>query len=221
MTSENLPASELIFAYDRAIAHELLHAVGVEHHGERDYYVSLWLEFFDSPTNKTGKPYFEIAGKLATITDEATGRDLAAMLEPDLLLAREKFRPIAARHLEDKSAQEFEVLLNLSVGKHRWYVGAQHGECAGEEGCVTRYYFARLYEKIQAGKRVANAYYYIGDKHTERAGLGLCRSRAGTGINASGRKPQPRYGDTNSGWGECANWIVFNDAAPNEPAPKP
>ena len=74
---------------------------------------------------------------------------------------------------------------------------------------------------VQAGKRVANAYYYIGDKHTERAGLGLCRSRAGTGINASGRKPQPRYGDTNSGWGDCADWIVFNDAAPNEPAPKP
>ena len=82
---------------------------------------------------------------------------------------------------------------------------------------MSRYYFAKLYEK----KGVPRAYYYISDRRTERAGLGLCHSRAGTGVNAPGRKPQPRYGDTNPGWGDCANWIVFNDAAPNEPAPKP
>jgi hypothetical protein len=97
------------------------------------------------------------------------------------------------------------------------YVGAEHGECSGDELCVSRYYFARLYEK----KGVPRAYYSISDKRTERASLGLCHSRVGTGINAPGRKPQPRYGGTNPGWGECADWIVFNDVAPDERAPAP
>ena len=232
MTSENLPASELIFAYDRAIAHELLHAVGVEHHGQRDYQMTLQFVFFDDPANKTGKPYFEIlpVGPVVTITDEATGRDLAAKLEPDRLLAREALRPLlfdsmvaeARKTAEGRggphAAEDYaEMMFGLTFGTFRWYVGAEHGECSGDEDCAMRYYFGQLYEK----KGVPRAYYYISNKQTERAGLGLCHSRVGTGINASRHKPQPRYGDTNPGWGDCANWIVFNDAAPNESAPKP
>jgi hypothetical protein len=172
-----------------------------------------------------------------TITDEKTGRDLAAMLEPDLLLAREHDRgkggmahsrevtqgwwdghrganAPATQYTEDETT---EILYNEVFGRFYWYVGAEHGECSGDELCLSRYYFARLFEK----KGVPRAYYSISDKRTERASLGLCHTRAGTGINASGRKPQPRYGDTNPGWGECADWIVFNDAAPDERAPAP
>ena len=240
-TSENLPASELVFAYDRAIAHELLHSVGVEHHGDSDYRSTFHLIFADDPRNKSGKPVFSTgfatAQVVVSITDERSGRDLAEMLAPDLMLAREHDRAkggmnhskeitkgwwdghrgadaTATTYSEDETT---EILYNDVFGCFHWYVGAQHGECSGDENCVSRYYFAKLYQK----QGVAKAYYYISDRQTERAGLGLCRSRTGTGINAAGRKPQPRYGNSTSGWADCANWIVFNDAAPDDRAPAP
>ena len=240
-TSENVPVSDLVFAYDRAIAHELLHAVGVEHHGDSDYSSTFHLIFADDPRNKSGKPMFSTGFATSqvavSIKDERTGRDLAEMLAPDLMLAREHDRAkggmnhskevtkgwwdghrganaVATTYSEDETT---EILYNDVFGCFRWYVGAQHGECSGDENCVSRYYFAKLYQK----QGVARAYYYISDRQTERAGLGLCRSCAGTGINGSGHSPRPRYGDTYSGWGECARWIVFCDAAPDEPAPTP
>ncbi|MDP3068664.1 MAG: hypothetical protein Q8N18_00165 [Opitutaceae bacterium] len=54
----NLPAQDAIFAYDRAIAHELLHSVGVEHHGDGDEQLSVWWVSPRHPRNKIGRPYF-------------------------------------------------------------------------------------------------------------------------------------------------------------------
>jgi hypothetical protein len=234
-TSENVPAADLIFAYDRAIVHELLHAVGVEHHGHGDYQSGFQLVFADDPRNKAGKPVFWIGSteRIANITDEATGRDLAAMLAPDLMLAREYERERFFDSFQARTRQQIaerrgtlttaytedqivDMFFNDIFGNFRWYVGADHGECSGDEDCVTRYTFAKLYEK----KGVPYAYYYIGRMASERAGLDLCAARTGTGVNAPGRKPQPRYGDTLYGWGECSEWIVFNDAVPPEPEPQ-
>ena len=234
-TSENVPASDLIFAYDRAIAHELLHAVGVEHHGTGDGSTIFRFVYADDPRNKTGKPVFWIGytvnRSVVKIIDEATGRDLAAMLEPDYLILREQWRESEfPRKLaeEQKAGSErqgytfefsekdaAEVSYNNSMSFNYWYVGAEHGECAGDESCVTRYHFAKLYEK----KGASQTFYYISDGQSERAGFALCRALVGTGINAVGRQPQPRYGDALHGWGECADWIVFNDAVPAEPEP--
>jgi hypothetical protein len=242
-TSENVPLSDLVFIYDLAIAHELLHAVGVEHHGDGDGKMSLHFMFGDDPRNTTRKPFFFYAGSsfsmknIVTITDEATGRSLAAMLEPDLLLERENLRPMLfnsfvamvkgmvpkdpvpprsdreIQEIVEELAQEF---LNSRLGDKEWYVGVEHGRCSGVEQCLMRYYFAQVYEKKGDG----DGYYYIGKKRTERVGLELCHSGEGTGINLSTRKPQPRYGDTYPGWGACADWIVFNDASPPDPVPK-
>jgi hypothetical protein len=217
--------------------------VGVEHHGDGDGKMSLHFMFGDDPRNTTRKPFFFYAGSsfsmknIVTITDEATGRSLAAMLEPDLLLERENLRPMLfnsfvamvkgmvpkdpvpprsdreIQEIVEELAQEF---LNSRLGDKEWYVGVEHGRCSGVEQCLMRYYFAQVYEKKGDG----DGYYYIGKKRTERVGLELCHSGEGTGINLSTRKPQPRYGDTYPGWGACADWIVFNDASPPDPVPK-
>jgi hypothetical protein len=197
--------------------------------------------FSDDPRNTTGKPYFFYTTLMRSpppveITDERTGRSLAAMLEPDLMLEREVMRAdrfpglvatfrnmYGTRFQETHTASETQELLegianetlNGSIGNKSWELGVQHGCCSGAQECLMRYFFAEVYEK-EGGR---GGFYYISAKRTERLGFNLCRSPVGTGINSTRNKPQSRYGDTYDGWGSCADWIVLNDSAPTEKAP--
>ncbi|MDB5171241.1 MAG: hypothetical protein JWN51_14 [Phycisphaerales bacterium] len=229
MTNENARVSDALFAYDRAVTHELVHSVGGEHHGAGDIHWGFSFLFTDDPRNKTGKPQYCLSGttRAVEITDEKTGRPLAEVWEPDLMLAREKAREYFTPIVKDRAKgydattsnytrkEAEDGLLNDFFGHHYWYIGAEHGESSGDEGCVMRYSFASLYEK----KGKSFAWYYISQTHSEKLGMELCRSAKGTGINDPGRKPQPRYGDAMRGWGPCADRIVFNDAAALEQAP--
>jgi hypothetical protein len=234
-TSENVPVSDLVFAYDRAILHELLHAVGVEHHGKGDGSTMFTFVFADDPRNKTGKPLYWMGytsyQHVVKIIDESTGRDYAEEQAPayeqerargrqelwSKLVAEEKVFRAAREGYTFEYTFDQQVLIDLDrmFGWTFWYVGAEHGQGSGVEDCVMRYYFANLYEK----KGADDTFYFITKKRAERIGEALCRSQKGTGINASSRQPQPRYGDALAGCGECADWVVFSDAVPPDPAP--
>jgi hypothetical protein len=85
--------------------------------------------------------------------------------------------------------------------------GDTHG---GDDSCVMRYDDARGYFSKADPKAI-----YLVD--SEPAGFALCSQGAGTGINASGRLPQSRYGDAAQGRGNCRAQILVND---NVAAPK-
>jgi len=83
-------------------------------------------------------------------------------------------------------------------------LGKPQGQHSGVENCVMRYDNATAYPRDgEAGGRFHVA---------ENPGAALCDSAEGTGVNASSRSPQSRYGDAAVGRGYCKQQILVNDA---------
>ncbi|MGC9973216.1 MAG: hypothetical protein ABSE56_21785 [Bryobacteraceae bacterium] len=82
----------------------------------------------------------------------------------------------------------------------------------GDDNCVMRYDDARGYYSQANPATVRYCF-----KPKEPAGTSLCTSTVGTGVNAPGRTPQPRYGNAAAGRGNCRGQILVND---NVPAPR-
>lgn len=229
----NLKASDTIFAYDRAIAHELLHSVGVEHHGEGDYNMIVGYVSTRNPLNKTGRPYYgtELEKPIDLRTEE--GEDVAQRDIPDY----EKTRQFLDMILLDRCLKEgadyikrngasysqlydtpehyadfqIEILGVFCMMHINGVVGVEHGEHSGAEDCLMRYYFAKYYESKKPATIGAKQFYLI-DKGTEHTGLQICHDKSGTGVNAPDHKPQSRYGDATNG--DCFTAICPNDAVP-------
>ncbi|MBI4606288.1 MAG: hypothetical protein HY721_30350 [Planctomycetes bacterium] len=72
------------------------------------------------------------------------------------------------------------------------YVAASGGQHSGVQGCLLRYNLARYYEGSSS---------LVIWRHTEAEPPGslLCGAAGGTGVNAPGHCPQPRYGDAKVG----------------------
>ncbi|MEO6244605.1 MAG: hypothetical protein ABIQ12_04140, partial [Opitutaceae bacterium] len=227
----NLPARDTIFAYDRAIAHELLHSVGVEHHGSGDYRQIVGYVSPRNPFNKVGRPYYASSpdGAPIAVLDEA-GHDKATKAYPDYVKLREfadavlleqklaEGRGFIARNgvgynginsPEQYADMHLEILIVYCFMHLQGTVGITHGEHAGDQDCVMRYYFAKFYEATARKDTL-----YLGTPGTERIGIDICHSGAGTGINAAGHKPQSRYGNAAAGEGDCFSQICPNDAIP-------
>ena len=99
----------------------------------------------------------------------------------------------------------------LPVDADSYFVLGVEGDThAGDDTCVMRYDDARGYQSKADSRTI-----YLVD--AEPAGFALCTQALGTGINASGRSPQSRYGDSSQGRGNCRAQILVNDAvqAPN------
>jgi hypothetical protein len=227
----NLPRFFSLLAFDRAIAHELLHSVGVEHHGESDSSLSAQWVSPRNRRNKVGRPYFrELATfkeNVLTILSE-NGHDLATQMMPAYAKQHELLKRwfwdkwiaegkafLAARQgyqLELDTPEKYaENELENTIG-YSFYgapVGEPGGQHSGVQDCLMRYYFAQLYPVT--GK--PGTYYQV-TEGTEPFGLELCRARGGTGVNASSHKPQSRYGGTGPNGGNCFSQICPNDAIP-------
>jgi len=230
--SFNLSATDAVFSYDRAVAHELFHTVGVDHHGEDNSKGMFRFHFADDPRNPTGKPVFfigySISREIAYIIDEKTKEDLATKMAPAMEAARARIKANNwDRYLQEgqallQSSGPSPAMLINSAEDYAWYkldevcadpglfftIGEQNGVESGDEECVMRYSFAQLYRT-----RGKPATFYLITKG-DHIGMKLCTSPAGTGRNAEGNDPQSRFGPAKAGFGNCASQVCPNDAIP-------
>jgi hypothetical protein len=230
----NLLARDAIFQYDYAIAHELLHSVGVEHHGEGSSAYSFSFRSQRDPRNTTGRAGYFWGDRTPVTVLRENGHDMAAEAVPRWGAARNECvtrAPQLADLIRSMPADSMRHFLNLwGVQSPEEYLqniqeicdkqerfdlmlsgemGKPGSPFSGHQDCVMRYYFANLYP----ARGRADTYYLV-EPGTEHVAFELCESPVGTGINAPGRRPQSRYGDAAAGRGNCAAMICPNDAIP-------
>ena len=203
--------------YDVGVAHELMHPVGVDHHGDVDARLHQFILVPPgSPGNATSQAVFQLQGQNVKLTDEATGlQDAASLL----------WGNYQAIYSQCKAVLSFSVLFPSSVVNYcnsiqnylplllspTLYIGSPHGQHSGNDQCVMRYFLANTYPSA-----ANNSLYYLVPAGTEPLGNSLCNTAAGTGVNDPKRTPQPRYFDASPGRGGCQFWICVSDN-PNYP----
>jgi hypothetical protein len=217
-----------LLQYDVSVAHELLHSVGVLHHGDRDDEGSrsFTLLFPNDPRNTTGQPVLQLAGQNVLVLDEQSGQDQAVNLWNGLLALAQRCDALKANpgafppSLADTCANFKIALTNPLTGQldtfwdESLWVGEPQGKHSGNDQCVMRYPFANAYPSV--APLVGVPVFYTVPAGTEPLGFSLCASPAGTGVNDPNRTlptghPQPRYFDARSGRGACKTWICVND----------
>ena len=100
------------------------------------------------------------------------------------------------------------------LGQRTVWLGMPQGQHSGDEECFMRYDCADAYPETGSEiRRFWIAGTEVSTDSPELAGIFLCASPAGTGVNLAGRQPQPRYGDADATHrrGNCAGQLCVND----------
>ncbi len=203
---------------DRAVAHELLHTVGVEHHGEGAGGKLFYVRAAGHPDNPTSRTAFvsHSTGKVVRLLHETTRQDIIETIrsveERDQLaeFVRSNKQEFVTHWggVETVAAQQefFDRVERDELYAERYIEGRYGDQHSGDDQCVMRYSYAQIYQAIGN-----ESLFYLVPPGSEPAGLQLCRSPEGTGVNLLGREPQSRYGPSGQGLGDCFHKICVSD----------
>jgi hypothetical protein len=230
----NLPMDDFRIAYQRTAEHELLHTIGVAHHGWGDYVQSFRFIPKSFVNNATGhdEVWMESGNNydLADVRDEVTGARWVDKVAAryNRRLERRMAQVVSAAGLPSGSRfadmpADIQWPLIAELPSLDLLIGVDGGEHSGNGLCPMRYKFAEAY-KAKRGLTVADGAggttrasrrtFLRVPKGTEDVGTEICESPTGTGVNDANHAPQSRYGNARQNYGDCAAQICPNDAYP-------
>ena len=176
------------------VAHEICHAVAINHHGALLLPV-LWTWIKDASTPDTWILYeFDLDGDPDARTHRATGQGRI------IRVIREADGSELQRGGKMPPSSEY----NKTLGGHMLLVLGKQSEGSGNESCIIRYDDRQAYlsDKDPALR-------IIPDYTRNVPADGLCDSPKGTGVNSPHNQPESRYGD--AAVGNCKGQILVND----------
>ncbi len=170
---------------DVSFAHELMHALGVRHHGDKDY-DAYWKIEGDTVKEYHIDDQKNIFGSGTTVK----------IYKEDGSLATAKF-------IAHRQSLGGEAALGLVV-----LVGVDGGEASGDDQCMMRYDRNSAYIKRGEPNARVSIQETVND---EPVGCHICTDGKGTGINESKPGHPSRYGDATPGRGNCADKLKVSD----------
>jgi len=199
--------------YDLAVAHELSHSVGVDHHGDGDTGNQRFtLVGPNDPRNTTGQPAFLLGGQsgIVHVLREETGADVAPPMWAKVTKQVTDYcGQVSAIYSPQLFSRLCQAFINGALPLFTdltFYIGRPQRQHSGNDQCIMRYFFANGYPST-----ANSSTFYLSAAGTEPVGTGLCSSAAGTGINAPSHQPQSRYSDAAANRGGCQKWVCVND----------
>lgn len=181
--------------YAVTVAHELLHCCNVRHHGDKK-----------NEGTQTGIRFW--SGK-TLVKQNVAGIDSTQVYMQFERDDYKKYYPVVP-YWDD--AQRTPILATDTLFKKDRFIqrtyAVQQGNHSGVEDCVMRYDNANTIYGTDGN------YYLIKNRlgtYAELTGTTLCNTSEGTGVNAFGFLPRPRYGAADAGRGNCKAQVVIND----------